>query len=834
MLTADEAISNDLVLQAAWRRVEAWYRGGGLAPEPELSRWRLHPEAELRKLSSKLREGSWQPRPWQQVPYPKKKGCLRHYVVPTVRDQVAFMAHLVLLGPLLDVQLHSFAFGNRWYRPVLWDRRRGQPMWVERPYPFASGRTYLPYSRSHGLFRRVAHWTVAQMTKAQIRKEDYAGRVQHIEDYAAESLPPWTRPEWWGGTDGDQAYWAALDIEMAYPSVRLERLRSALDRMVGDDCPGAQGVIQGCPESTMEALGQIGVRQGMVELLIAALQSVNIEPGPIPPSAWGLPEGHWLPDLNRDGDGGLPTGLAVSGMLLNVALHEADTSVKQYLDSTIGGMRGALVRFADDMYVMSKSREGILELVEVVDAALASSDRGGLASPNDGSNLCLNVSKIRPDAVQTVVKSFLVANDWEPCDECGVPVPPKLETQDPHTILEWWANLEDDPKSQLRTTLDRTAVAKGDVGPFVTALVERLSELGTDTLDERFDDGARSHIARLHELARFNIDDEQVRPETRRTFSVNRLVGAWAPADMEWQVVRDIRETVASVLAATPWQFNLWRAVVRASVRRPASVDRASDREAEDWLCVQLRRIAMRPDSTDLLAWENVWPEDLPEKGGSEKREQQTAFGVCKLPGHVREGWRSHYLSFHRAAFWRAVSEALRELGRHEYRYGNERDEREDREDPSPNVWTARAVPEGGHRVVADWLAALDRWAEVLYSGGDRTNLRKWPWEAEALAGAVLSAQRTSTIAEAWRRTSSPASVRLRVPATEDVLRLVLCADLLRDLGRLVRVRPDPIRRLRAKALAHVRFGQPDRSLSRVLFPRDAPSRVRGRTLDER
>ena len=60
-------------------------------------------------------------------------------------------------------------------------------------------------------------------------------------------------------------------------------------------------------------------------------------------------------------------------MLLNVALHDADTSVMGYLEKTSGEGRGALVRFADDRYVMSKSVEGILGLVEVVDAALAGS-----------------------------------------------------------------------------------------------------------------------------------------------------------------------------------------------------------------------------------------------------------------------------------------------------------------------------------------------------------------------------------------------------------------------------------------------------------------------------
>ena len=53
-----EALWHPLVLKGAWMRVEGWYRSGNLAPEPELSRWRLHPEAELRNLGSALRKRS--------------------------------------------------------------------------------------------------------------------------------------------------------------------------------------------------------------------------------------------------------------------------------------------------------------------------------------------------------------------------------------------------------------------------------------------------------------------------------------------------------------------------------------------------------------------------------------------------------------------------------------------------------------------------------------------------------------------------------------------------------------------------------------------------------
>ena len=159
--SATEALSHPMVVWAAWLRVDEWYGSGNLAPQPELSQWRLHPEAAVRRLAGELASGEWRPSEWMQLPYPKRGACLRHYVMPTVKDQVAFMAYLVLLGPLLDSQFLPFVFGNRLYRPLAWNTRLEKPRWDQRGYPFLTNRTYLPYRRSHGLFRRVANWTVS-------------------------------------------------------------------------------------------------------------------------------------------------------------------------------------------------------------------------------------------------------------------------------------------------------------------------------------------------------------------------------------------------------------------------------------------------------------------------------------------------------------------------------------------------------------------------------------------------------------------------------------------------------------------------------------------------
>lgn len=831
---ATAVLGHPVILQGAWMRVESWYRSGELAPQPELSRWRLHPEAMLRELAEALRDGLWKPEQWRQVPYPKKGARLRHYVMPTVRDQVAFMAHMVALGPILDVQVANFAFGNRWYRPIAWDRRAERPGWVHRPYPVLTNRIFLSYPRSHGLFRRVAHWTVARMTKATLPAEDESGRVQIPGDYGPETLPPWTDEAWWRETpDTSRAFWAALDIELAYPSVRINRLAVAMERALRrpvDITAGEktdismdelsrlvdfQRLFDGCPKPVSEALAVEDVRVEIGRRLTRALGEIALDSCGIPTNAWGPPRNHPLPRMVAEPYDGIPTGLAISGVLLNVALLEADRMIGNYLNQTSGEERGAIVRFADDMYVLSRSSGGLLSLIEAVHGALSGVGVSSLATPNEVSNICINFKKLKPDAAQKVIGEFLVEHGWEDCPKCGQPLPTHSQVHATAEVSDWWAaNSSSDEFASHRESLERAAIEKGDVGPFVTSLVELLSDMGTDTLRQRFGEGARDHLARLHELARFDIEDEQVRPDTRRAFSVNRLVRAWLPtareAGEQHRGLRRIRETIGYVLDRTPWKFAIWRAVVRGAARRPlddSEHEGSTDQAASEWLANQLRRIACMGGQRDSAAWLNAWPETDADDGHEDER---------------LDGWQELYLSFIRAAFWRALAQVIRELERHAARLRNEE---ADPWVPPPVLWTTRAVAEGAHAQVAASLGRIDQWVDVLYPAASAEDIAAWPWELDEFVGAILAVHSTVELAEAWRSTTGPGSV-LRLPATTRLREMPRAIELLSRFRRLQKTGPRRGRKLDNWALANVQLGHWSDKLGGVLFPASDRTRI--------
>ncbi len=764
----------------------------------------------MRRLARDLRRERWTPSDWLQVPYPKRGACLRHYTMPSVRDQVAFMAFLVLLGPLLDRQFENFVFGNRWYRPIRWERRTGRGHWVQGPYPLLTDKAYLPYARSHGLYRRVAHWTVARMTNARIRDHDYGGPLQLPDDYVRTSLPEWTREEWWATEDRGArcAYWAALDLQLAYPSIRLSRLRESIRQMAGQ-APVFE--LSGFPEAVLDIMARPGTPELLGDHLADALDAVTVLSGEIPETAWrpccAAPD---LPPDNR----GLPTGLAISGLLMNVLLHAGDSELLTSLEAREGRDRSAFLRFADDMYVLSRSANGLVDLIDDVWRALVGEDSVALASGVSPSNLYLNLGKVAPEELSKLVNAYLKAQGWKCCGSCRRLRPQGSATETEVPTLGDWFRSEGGDGSSWGVDLQRTAVGPNEVGPFLTTLVSRLSELGTDTLAERFGEGARHRLGRLHELARFDIDDKQVRPETRRAFAANRLVRTWLSPDgaKARATLADIRESIAYVLRVTPWKFSLWRSVVRAAAMRPPERSEEDERLARDWLVGRLRHIAHVQGGQDSRSWMNAWPEDLED----EDRSDRDAL------------WKALYLSFHRAAFWHAMGDVLRELWRHDDRV---KQPPVGDAGPSPSWWTVRALPGGGHAVVAAWLGALDEWTGVLYPSEDVTDrLRRWPWELDELVAAVLASSARPEVAEGLRRAERPGG-SLAAPVALISGRWRRTAELLEKAERVLPPHAKE-RALNESALAHLYLAGRRKGLAPVLFPAGQPPRILGAPRD--
>lgn len=825
---ARSSLFSPLVLWAAWLRIDHWYGTGNWAPQPELALWRNDPVDKLRTLGQDLRREPWQPEEWLQVPFPKQGGCLRHMLLPTVKDQVASMAYLVLLGPLLDSRLKNFVFGSRWNRPRIWDTRRGKPKWASRPYQFREREAYLPYSRDFNLYRRVAHWSVARMTGDSLEDGENGARTYRPGDFDEATLPEWARKDWWRQHDVQcprAAWWATLDLQLAFPSVQLDELKANLRSLLKSDFETLSKLTSGYPWPVLQHLKRRGRREALADELVNALGSVRVRSGEgveaIPVDAWKPL--NVLPEFS-DPPKGLPTGLAISGMLLNACLSKADAEVFNYLrNDAHDDRRGAFLRFADDMTLLARSPEGLFALIDRVWAAISGNADSCPSDPKSKSNLYFNWSKINPEPISDVVTEYLQFRGWTECDTQvdgrRQLIRPTTAPVAPYGLSEWWRDRSDGSKKvgPIQSKLARAVVKPGAVDPFVGLPGDRLSEIGRDTLADRFGERAHERLGRLHDLARLDIEHEQVRPETRRAFAVNRLVRAWLPGGEtdDRAAVVDIRKTVASVLEKTPWKSSLWRAVVRAASMRP-SVSRHArdDREAQDWLQAQLRRIACRAaGDCDFDSWIQYWPEASKD--------------LIPLRNDALPACRSLYLSNHRAEFWRQLADTMRLLRRHHLRA---KDPRPGDPGPSARRWAVRAVPEGRHEAVADFLAQLDCWATVLYQNptdecDDPAGLTNRRWELDSLVEAALASLPRSVVAEEVLRCQQSEPDILAAPRSLLLGRAPRVLVILERCGRLREALPhDGVGALKELDLAHVWFGAGDRAVGRVLFPNRSPS----------
>ncbi|QDG51156.1 hypothetical protein FIV42_10530 [Persicimonas caeni] len=838
-------LSHPLVLHAAWRKLQSWYRFGEIRNEADFIEWQLAPESRLEELGKELATGTYEPSLFPLVPYPKKGGMLRHYTAPRTKDQVAFIVFGVLLAPVMEAVMPNFSFGNRWFRGIFRDNREAEPKWKDRGFSLSDSRLYQPYARAFGLYRRVAHWSTAAKVSAKISQSGATGDALTPDDYPYEKLPPFVREKWWGryGQGGSKkAYWTSLDLRLAFPTVCIEELRNRFrsvlcdepvispnsltnlehrDFGVRDISEATSETMTGYPADIRSRLETRATCQRLADTLCDLLQKIRYRtPDPKTPlsiwdDCWKPPHiTHELPIQDGSNHPGLPTGLALSNFLLNVYLTPLDWHYLSWLDERVAEPKpdcSIFLRFADDMLLVAPSRKMLLEGIDMLWEGIAAESKkaepsklGEPGSNGKCSNLRLNWAKIGPEPVKEVIDKYLEDGSTaaKQCDECEefyvgtqnpdlvgeqvladgpAPKPEAAITEEEPAELkdtpsqgeltsvraddasqacpglsDWFKDADSDAFDRFNDPYGEHVLRKEKLGPFVTYLVERMSDLSREGFEERFGQPARDRLVDLHELIRFDFDDEQVREDTRRAFAANRLVRAWLPeedVEEDSRQILEIRRSVRQAMFESPWKFSLWRAVIRAAVRRPMAgeYDALDERErATEWLIEILNDIRLPSPKEDEKDWQEDWAARW--YAGGKKR----ACGNDSVTGE-----RVHLVvSFLRAHFWSCLGQAIAALRYEELRRIEAADPSTwsplEKSSPRSRSWLFRAVPSSEIPRLLEWLGDFDRWAEVLYPGFDVNS--PWgirPWEASAICQAVLAATTRATVARSCIATVS-------------------------------------------------------------------------------
>ena len=674
----------------------------------------------------------------------------------------------------------NFSFGNRTYRRV-YRHRQGDgasAQWRVLPFSLADGPLYQPYRRAHGLFRRIAHWTAATLTGSKINDGSATGHSIRPQDYPETHHPPFIKPEYWPH-QATEGYWAQLDVQLAYPSVRLSYLREQIQSMLS---PTLQKEIKNktswlsefgpmnwddslrnYPEEVKTLLVDPATQKQLVSVLLNSLASVRYV------SERQSPDTPWTADLWKPphtiqelplGSGashpGLPTGLAISGMLMNAYLHTLDRTLCQHSKPGKNRPGFAMLRFADDLILMSSSREGLANAMDAAWQGLSGKQNSTILAEQHPtevpSNLWFNWSKTKPDALARGVTIYLQKNGaLTKCRACDQPLPPEKPLagpiKPPSFALWIEAQIEAGDTNWL-PALNKERLQKESLGQFVTYLVERLSALGSEGLQNRFGDDAIQRLTNLHELARFDLGDLQVKEETRLSFAASQLARAWLSEDSlesDRLQLQELRRSIAHAMKHVPWKFQLWRAVIHAAVRRPLGCsDLPSEVEdvqaAKEWLISLLDQLV--PDGGVGGAMGSTaacWSQEGTTGWTDEQIRQRLM--------HIRDGFQS----FARASFWRQLADTLQQLAR-------ATQEIESASDRPTRTWTSaswlfRALPQQEVAKALRWLGSIDTWAQILYPKGK--NLHLPSWETDGLVLAVLAASSRSAIHQNWSQLPS-------------------------------------------------------------------------------
>jgi hypothetical protein len=694
------------VLRAAWRRVQSWYRSVEWTPL-DYTRWVQNPWKHLSQLSTELVKDTHHPQEMPQIPYPKSADKLRHYALPTVKDQVAHMIFATLFAPFIEFKSPNVSLGGRWYRPL----RRVNGQWHSGSFSLSHQEPYQPYRKSYGLFRRLANWSSNEwLGKSTTKHQDSSG-YSSPDEYGVDTLPYLGKKFRLKGLPAPHLCYARLDLKAAYPSISRDYVCNALTKLVmeTDQEPAlvnwqrwalgyklehfqkltprtADGSWDPLQDPWTQLFHDKGLRMKLLVQWINILKEHKFEADLDFEFLWTSerekPEGNSF---------GIPTGLAVSPLLMNAALTTAlDYPVlNQIQQKDEAALSVVYLRFVDDIILVAESEKSLEDSLNTITAALKEMPTcGGLTAK-------INLEKAKP----LVVREFLE----------GKPLQFKLADK----------------------------ITAEDQGEFVTHLVEHMSAMGEFRLGRHFGQSADAHIHRLHELARWNIGDREVRQDTRLAFAANRLATARIPetavgsAQAYQRSLEEIRHSIVYAIQQAPEKFGLWRSVVRASLH-PDSRGGSTFNSGRKWLQKVIKRIRWTAESEpsaessgsrgpDQDAWSRTWPKQ----------------GSTQNPRVVR-----YQTDFIRAHFWKVISETICALKTAKRQHKNGAWVVE--------AWHYRVIPACAYGKALKAISNIESLTAELYPENleDCTGLKGW--ERAAIRQAVLHALPAKLISEGF------------------------------------------------------------------------------------
>jgi len=338
-------------LLSAWRKVRNHlFTYEGWVDIENIYLFEANLDEHLEYIYNEFSKRSWQPKKMVPLPRLKRKktkdGTHKEIIrqdfwVPII-DQVAWVAVVNIIGPILDLQMPGWSFANRIYRSVFYEETdiTGEKDELQiGPYRHSPELLYRSWHKSWSLYRRLSYLTWVAMQKGKITENEIntftEGDKRAQQNYTSKKIIndnsqciPYLTDGYWGKSC-DNIFYAKIDLESFYPLLKRKAVLEGI--MFGLKNFNGYKKNEDPKISDIEKL--------VSQMLQFSWENVN----------WADQEQAFLDKTNR----GIPVGLYVSGFLANAALLPIDVKLQHKLTAE-DSKKIAHFRYVDDHIILSK------------------------------------------------------------------------------------------------------------------------------------------------------------------------------------------------------------------------------------------------------------------------------------------------------------------------------------------------------------------------------------------------------------------------------------------------------------------------------------------------
>ncbi len=471
-----KSIIDDIVtlenLHLAWEKAKSFYqKHEHWYDQIEIASFTANYQNELKSIVEDIKNGNYTLAALKPIFFPKgpdSEGPLsRQMFWVSVRDQVAWLAVMNIIGKYYDKQMPFWSYGNRLYVsmfPIDTKKDSDKIIWGYGPYRNTTTNTYRSFQQSWPRFRKDIYLTAKLMTsqRGKVTKEE-DDDIKHNEHLSDIHQVKYKKPNYWKRKQ-NELYWCSIDLSKFYPNSKVEVIERNFKEF-GDEIPDFSQLSK---LITSLLTFQISY-EGLEHLTNEDFEKIGLDEKP---SIFN----------------GIPTGLFSAGFLANIAMLKVDSEVQKIMDNEDQSERHiAHFRFVDDHTFLSTNPHKLLTWVELYKYFLDTHfvDKNGVPC------IQINWGKTKPN-------------------EYGIYLKKKFQNNDDYIKLS----------NEEQTSLEEQAIQSMRLDPhypstLMNLTLEKMSMINHTPFDLLDADEGKKVLNDLEHLLVTDFPDEEIRKDTR-------------------------------------------------------------------------------------------------------------------------------------------------------------------------------------------------------------------------------------------------------------------------------------------------------------------------------